>query len=262
MSDDESDRNFDDLAEKFSRKVYGGLKGDIRLAVIRRDMQTAIASITGARSLRILDVGGGLGQHSVELAQLGHRVVYSDISSVMCDAARERARVHQVEDHIQWHCASYQHLPELIDEKFELVMCHALIEWLAKPELLIRKLRAWIDCNGWLSLTFYNRNGLDYRNLIRGNFHALERQFSADRGSLTPQQPLTPDEVLAWFEHAGLSLCASSGIRVFHDYVTTLRGGHADPSSILKMELKYSTKEPFKWLGRYVHLLGQPTLAH
>ena len=113
MSDGYSDRNFDDLAEKFSRKVYGGLKGDIRLAVIRRDMQAAIASIAGERSLRILDVGGGLGQHSVELAQLGHRVVYSDISSVMCDAARAHARDQQVEDQIQWHCASYQHLSEL-----------------------------------------------------------------------------------------------------------------------------------------------------
>lgn len=259
MSDDDSDRNFDDLAEKFSRKVYGGLKGDIRLAVIRRDLYTAIAGITGARSLRILDVGGGLGQHSVELAKLGHRVVYSDISSVMCDAASEHARDQQVEQQIQWHCASYQQLSELIDEKFDLVMCHALIEWLAKPELLIPQLRTWIDCNGWLSLTFYNRNGLDYRNLIRGNFHALERQFSADRGSLTPQHPLTPDDVLAWFGHAGLSLCGSSGIRVFHDYVTTLRGGHRDPSSILEMELKYSTREPFKWLGRYIHLIAQPT---
>ncbi|MDE0764155.1 MAG: methyltransferase domain-containing protein [Cellvibrionales bacterium] len=262
MSDDYSDRNFDDLAEKFARKVYGGLKGEIRLAVIRRDMQAAIANITGARSLRILDVGGGLGQHSVELAQLGHRVVYSDISRVMCDAAREHARDQQVEEQIQWHCASYQHLSELIDEKFDLVMCHALIEWLAEPELLISQLRTWIDRNGWLSLTFYNRNGLDYRNLIRGNFHALERQFSVDSGSLTPQHPLTPDDVLAWFDHAGLSLCSSSGIRVFHDYVTTLRGGHADPSSILKMELKYSTKEPFKWLGRYVHLIAQPTRSN
>jgi S-adenosylmethionine-dependent methyltransferase len=262
MSDDYSDRNFDDLAEKFARKVYGGLKGEIRLAVIRRDMQAAIANITGARSLRILDVGGGLGQHSVELAQLGHRVVYSDISRVMCDAAREHARDQQVEEQIQWHCASYQHLSELIDEKFDLVMCHALIEWLAEPELLISQLSTWIDRNGRLSLTFYNRNGLDYRNLIRGNFHALERQFSADKGSLTPQHPLTPDDVLTWFKHAGLSLCGSSGIRVFHDYVTTLRGGHADPSSILKMELKYSTEEPFKWLGRYVHFIAKPTLLN
>jgi S-adenosylmethionine-dependent methyltransferase len=37
------DRNFDDLTEKFKRKVYGGLKGEIRLAVIWRDLNQLMA---------------------------------------------------------------------------------------------------------------------------------------------------------------------------------------------------------------------------
>ena len=32
------DRSFDDVADHFEKKVYGGLKGDIRLAVLRRDI--------------------------------------------------------------------------------------------------------------------------------------------------------------------------------------------------------------------------------
>ena len=58
------DRNFDDLTEKFKHKVYGGLKGEIRLAVIWRDLYQVLALNVMGKSLRILDIGGGLGQLS------------------------------------------------------------------------------------------------------------------------------------------------------------------------------------------------------
>ena len=106
MNKSTSDRNFDDLSEKFARKVYGGLKGDIRLAVIWRDLLAALPSPDsddGAhRPLRILDVGGGLGQISVALAELGHSVVYNDISEQMFMAAHQLASERQVVDKKTW----------------------------------------------------------------------------------------------------------------------------------------------------------------
>ena len=48
---------------------------------------------------------------------------------------------------------------------------------------------------------------------------------------------------------------SQSGIRVFHDYVTTERGGNGVPEDVIEMELKYSQQEPFLWLGRYIHLM-------
>ena len=50
-----NDRNFDDLIEKFSRKVYTGLKGDIRLAVIRRDLLAILPDLDTSKRLRVLD---------------------------------------------------------------------------------------------------------------------------------------------------------------------------------------------------------------
>ncbi len=37
------DRNFDPITEHFVKKVYGGLKGDIRLAVLKRDLGTTVS---------------------------------------------------------------------------------------------------------------------------------------------------------------------------------------------------------------------------
>jgi len=252
-----NDRNFDDLSEKFARKVYGGLKGDIRLAVIWRDLLAVIPNIETQPPLRILDVGAGLGQLSIRLASLGHEVVYNDLSEKMLEAAQEAASDAGVIDKITWLHGPYQSLDYERHElgKFDLVFCHALMEWLAEPELLVGSLQSWLTPKGRLSLTFYNHNALIYRNLIRGNFHVLDAEFSADSGSLTPGTPLQRDLVQEWIGLSGLQTDYSSGIRVFHDYVTTLRGGHMDAAAVIDMELRHSRKEPFKWLGRYIHFI-------
>jgi S-adenosylmethionine-dependent methyltransferase len=253
----DKDRNFDDLADKFARKVYGGLKGDIRLAVIWRDLLAAVPEIEGSQALRILDVGGGLGQFTLRLAGLGHTVVYNDLSQNMLTQTRHKAEAQGLQSRIQWLQCPYQELEShLSDEQgFDLVLCHAVAEWLATPNKLIYGLKPFIKPNGLLSLTYYNQHSLVYRNLIRGNFKMLDNKFVAHPGSLTPGTPLDPAEVSQWVADAGLSISQSSGIRVFYDYVSEQRGGHADDQSVIAMELRHSVLEPYKWLGRYIHLL-------
>ena len=62
------DRSFDNVADHFEKKVYGGLKGEIRLAVLRRDIfeYTDALTKTLGRPLRILDVGAGWAQIAIE----------------------------------------------------------------------------------------------------------------------------------------------------------------------------------------------------
>ena len=255
------DRNFDDLTEKFARKVYAGLKGQIRLGVISRDLSAALPAIDdGSNALHVLDVGGGLGQQAVRLAQRGHHVVYNDLSDNMMREAKRLAQKHQVGESVRWYCGPYQELDRQLHTKFDLIMCHALIEWLEKPQCLLQFLSRWLNPGGFISLTFYNRDALEYRNLIRGNFRVLVHPFVANSGSLTPGHPLTAGQVLQWLNEACLDVRACSGIRVFHDYVTTPRGGHNNPLAVLQMELKYSQLEPYKWMGRYMHMLAQSPL--
>ncbi|MDX2464183.1 MAG: methyltransferase domain-containing protein [Porticoccus sp.] len=250
------DRNFDDLAERFQRKVYGGLKGDIRLAVLWRDIDEQLPQLHGGASLRVLDVGAGFGQLAIRLAKLGHQVTVNDISNEMLSAAKASAEEFGVADKIFWHHCPFQELSKCVAGPFDLVLCHAVVEWLADPEPLIVLLKSFLAPTGLLSFTYYNRHSLEYRNLIRGNFNLLKRDsFAPDPGSLTPGNPLLSEQVQPWLDNAGLSIQATSGVRVFHDYVTTSRGGHGVPESVIEMELMYSQREPFMWLGRYIHLL-------
>lgn len=48
------DRNFDDIAEKFSRNIYGTTKGMIRQAVVWQDITELLTQLP-PRPLRILD---------------------------------------------------------------------------------------------------------------------------------------------------------------------------------------------------------------
>lgn len=269
-----ADRNFDDLANRFAHRVYGGLKGDIRLAVLWRDLQELlqkraenVSSQGEQQPLRILDVGGGLGQLAIRLAQAGHRVVFNDLSPVMMQQARSRAREAGVDVDICFEPGSYQDLLQRLEQSsFDLILCHAVLEWLEQPQYLVPALNQLITADGYLSLCFYNPAAKTYRNLIRGNFDVLNRQqpYQSDRGSLTPNHPCELTQVLEWLDAESLHIVRSSGVRVFHDYVVEKRGGHHNPEQVLEMELRFSDREPYKWLGRYLHLLAhkQPGVNH
>ena len=258
-----TDRSFDAIADHFEKKVYGGLKGNIRLAVLRRDIFDYIdgMSRTLGRPLRILDVGAGLAQIAIELAAQGHILVINDISANMLEKAQVTAAQCSENLDITWHVCPYQELEDKLadeTEKFDLIMCHALLEWLAEPARVMDFFDEQLTDNGALSLCFYNPASFDYRNLIMGNFNLLDNtDYKADnKKSLTPNHPVAKEEVEAWLEEHRYQTLVASGLRVFHDYSPLKRGGHNDPEAVIRMELRYSQLEPYKWLGRYLHLLA------
>ena len=272
-----TDRSFDTIADYFEKKVYGGLKGDIRLAVLRRDIfaYTAQMSKELGRPLRVLDVGAGLAQIAIELAAQGHSVVINDISANMLEKAKASAAEIDRNLDIRWYVCPYQEIEDklAIDElqnkdsmakntektaKFDLIMSHALLEWLAEPAAIMDFCDRQLAEHGALSLCFYNPASFDYRNLIMGNFNLLDNtDYKADtKKSLTPNYPVAKEEVESWLTTHHYQTILTSGLRVFHDYAPLKRGGHNDPDAVIRMELRYSQREPYKWLGRYLHIMA------
>ncbi|MFW2176874.1 MULTISPECIES: methyltransferase domain-containing protein [unclassified Moraxella] len=254
------DRNFDDISEHFEKKIYGGLKGQIRLAVLRRDILEWVATAQTRlnRPLRVLDVGAGLAQISIELAKNGYDVTINDISANMLDIAKHHAKTElgDLTNNITWHTCPYQDLNNKLSGKYDLILCHAVLEWLASPADIMDFFDNWLADDGGLSLCFYNPASFVYRNLVMGNFNLLNKtDFEADNKSLTPNNPVAKDEVLAWLAKRNYRIVRSSGLRVFHDYSPLKRGGHTNPQAVIEMEVKYSDQEPYKWLGRYLHFM-------
>jgi len=266
------DRNFDDLAKRFKKNIYGGLKGDIRLAVLDRDCAAHLpiapfyaANDVAADCWTILDAGGGQGQFSLQLAQAGHKVVICDISAEMLKLAQEQVEQLGLADRVQLiHCA-LQDLPQNLpqdQQQFDFVICHAVMEWMQEPQSLLPCLLTHLKPEGYLSLTFYNIHSLIYKNLLRTNFKKIiNKDYGGSAGSLTPINPLDPQQVLDWIGALQLQLLSHSGIRVFHDYIFNEEHRAREPQKLLQMELEFSQQEPYRSLGRYIHLLAKKTLS-
>ena len=100
------DRNFDDIAEKFSRNIYGTTKGQLRQTILWQDLDKLLAEYAG-QTLRVLDAGGGEGQTAILMAQRGHHVTLCDLSAEMVARAQRAAEEQGVSDNMHFiHCAA------------------------------------------------------------------------------------------------------------------------------------------------------------
>lgn len=268
---DESDRNFDDLAHRFKRNVYDRLKGDIRIAVLQRDLQEfmgnqidfdAGSQCKSSSTLNILDAGGGQGQLSLRLAAQGHHVTICDISSEMLSLAQANARELGVESRVRFCHQSIQAFSQENTGCFDLVLCHAVLEWVVEPRPLLAALNTLLKQSGMLSLTYYNVNSIKMKNLLRTNFKkVLEDDYRGYRGSLTPTFPRESAQVDQWLSELPLDILCESGIRCFHDYILEPEHRLVEPEQQLELELRLSRQEPWRSLARYVHVLSRQSLA-
>ncbi len=252
------DRNFDPLAERFKKNIYGSDKGKIRLAVLWQHLITQMPQLVDGPRLRILDAGCGLGLFALRLAELGHELVLCDISADLLAQARDSFAAQQKNAVVEFHHRSLFEMATQDNRPYDLVLCHAVLEWLAEPQLSIPAFQQLVKPGGHLSLMFYNINSLIYRNLVRGNLRKVKSgHFAGDINSLTPQNPLDPTEVYGWFADSRFTIRDRAGIRVFYDYMDKRVKERLPVEAIIEMELAHSRQEPYLSLGRYIHLLAQ-----
>lgn len=249
-----SDQNFDSLAKKFTHNIYGTIKGQIRLEVLIRDLKkyTPLQS----RRLRILDAGGGFGYLSRQLAAQGHEVVLCDISDELLHQAQHE--IEQSDSPLSitlLHC-SIQELPHHLGN-FDLILCHAVLEWLEDGYQTLTKLREFLSPSGHFSLMFYNLEAQRFHSLVCGNFSYINNGLKAKKTvRLTPQNAYLIQDIRKWFEKWQLEEVTASGVRVINDYLKTGARQQFTEEELIKMELKYSTHPAYLELGRYIHIIG------
>lgn len=260
-TDFSKDQNFDDRAKVFRDRIYGTDKGLIRLETIRRELNELLPLFDNKKPLRIIDAGGGFGTYSRELAMMGNQVTVTDISEAMLDIGRKET---QDLDFPKGGCITFQklaiqELPNALEENgFDIVICHAVLEWLDTPLSVLSVLAKMLKEGGLISLLVYNRTALLYKSLIVGNYKYLESGMKPvkHRKKMTPPNPLEPSEVISALEKEGFSDLKMTGIRVFHDYMARYHLEEISSEEILKWELKYGRDPRFAHLGRYVHIYG------
>lgn len=238
------DQNFDEITQKFHHNIYGTSKGQLRHLLLCHHLSEFLTS----SPLNILDAGGGTGKMTGHLAALGHKVTLLDVSRQSIDVAASEVESDNV---------VYQHGG--IDEVsgiYDAIVCHAVLEWLSSPREAIQKLTEHLKPGGLLSLSFFNREAAIYGNLLYGNFDYVRANLKRKNTvRLNPNNPQSPQQVMQWLSELGLDIKQSAGIRCIHDY---MKNGHAHVTfdELVEMECQYGVLEPYKWLGKYFHVIA------
>nr|WP_279611035.1 tRNA uridine 5-oxyacetic acid(34) methyltransferase CmoM [Vibrio gelatinilyticus] len=251
------DRNFDDIAHKFAKNIYGSEKGEIRQTIVWQDITEILAQLDDTKkTLKVLDAGGGLGQLSQRIASRGHQVALCDLSSEMLAIAKADIEKNGLSDRYRLIHSPIQNIEQHIEGSVDLALFHAVMEWLADPKFALEKVLQQIEQGGIVSVMFYNHHGLVLKNVICGNIpHVLDGMPHRKRFKLQPQKGLKPEDVYQWIEQAGFEICGKSGIRSFSDYIGNMEYmGDYTAEDVLQLEQTLCRQEPYLSLGRYIHV--------
>ena len=248
------DRNFDSLIDRFAETVYNTAKGDWRLKLLKEDLNFLYDS---PQPLTIWDAGCGFAQISLWLAGQGHQLSLCDVSIKMLKQAQQEFQQAKLTADF-FHEAAQTLAPKL--GQFDLVLCHAVLEWLAQPLPSLQTISQQVKPGGYLSLMFYNRNAMIYTNILKGGWrlqNLLDGSYLGKGKRLTPPNPQYPHEVLEQLQQWGYTIVTHTGIRVFHDYVNKSVLAETNAEELFQLEYQYCRMPTYRDMGRYVHVLAQ-----
>ncbi|MGV6808662.1 MAG: methyltransferase domain-containing protein [bacterium] len=287
---------FHGLAEQFSQHIYHNPKGQIRLAIVQDDLQQHLPLFAQpSPSHRILDMGGGLGQMSLWFAKQGYNVTFVEPADDLFTHAQQRfqaekvaKRIHSVHASVQTFTQTMSTRTSVHNQRYDLIIFHAVLEWLATPKATLQQLLRCLKPQGYLSLLFYNQHSAVMRSLLVADFQRIQQgQIAANltaithtsnkqpkqakqskqpkqKKGFTPISPLTPDEVFAWFKEWGYETQCWSGVRSFYDYMRPEARAWCNKTpeklaELIEMEKRYAKQEPWRSMARYQHFIMKKT---
>ena len=271
------DADFDRVG-RFDEDLYASSVGRLRLEVVVHDLLESVPELRSG-GVRVVDAGGGSGRLAIRLAQLGNDVVLAEPSAEML--ARARAAIHEagLSHAIKVVQAPIQDLHAALGSTFEVVTCHAVLNWVAEPQAALAQLVRSLAPEGRLSLMFGNRNARFFKSILAGDFAAVLKDpdpdsmeaLYADRLRLrrfarlpsgwselgwgTSEVPLSETRVREWLAASGLTVESKAGIRAFHDYLPEALRSDEHFDELLALEIALRNTEPFASLGALIHLV-------
>lgn len=249
------DRNFDDLSKRFERTIYATARGRLRLRALEQDFTDLSIPLNDAQ---VLDIGGGQGQFSLLLAKQGACISLCDISTAMIETAKTQFSAAGI-PLVSQHCA-LQDVADFFPQQYDIVLNHAVLEWLDDPIAALPLLTARVAQNGWLSLMFYNLHGHVWRQLMNGGLdNPLGANAKLRREGNAPQHPLDPTRIEQALGALGFSVVRWRGIRAVHDHMPEKIRQRLGEEALSQADLNYGLHSPYKELGRYVHFLARRT---
>ena len=216
---------------------------------------------------RALDVGGGTGSASVELARMGYGVVLLDSSEQMLRIAGQQAEARSVTPRISYCHAEARQLRELFAaESFDVVVCHNLLEYSEVPSTTLGDIAHVLRNNGVFSLLVRNRAGEVLKDAVKSrDWKLATANLTADTVVDTlygnRMRLFAPTDLQEMLARGGLEIVAEHGVRVFFDYLGLEAPTDATYSQIFDLESTLGARPEFFAMARYLQLIARRSRA-
>jgi len=256
------------LAHQFADEAYASVKGFVRTYVMHRQLQEHLPPPPA----RVLDVGGGAGHQSYPLAQAGYEVTLLDSSPAMLDKARQRLERLPVEARrrVTFVQAEGEHAEEAVHgRRFDAVLCHGVLGYLAQPEPLVDQLCRCAAPGGIVSIMTGNAKAAAVRPALEQRWEDALAAFDArtEIGVLGVQgRADTVEEISELIQSRGVEPLHWYGVWLFVDWLefggTELDPGDAKQvAATAAVELEAARRDPYRQLSRVFHLVGRKSVT-
>lgn len=245
-----------ELSERFPQQ-YETLRGILRQRLVSRQLGEHIKEPPA----RVCDVGGGAGHQAIPLARLGYEVTILDPSEEMLGKATESlvSESEPVRGRVRLVCEPGEDAPRALEgETFDAVLCHGVIMYLEDPEPLVRAMAEISRPGAIVSILTKNADALAMRPGLEGRYRVALAAFDSNQdsgrlGVLTRAH--TVGEISGMLAGNGVETIRWYGVRVFADH---LGGEHPGPdlADMLEAEWEAGRRDPYRGVGRMIHVVG------
>lgn len=248
----------------------------IRSAVVWDALQTALqarqsgptsdpdsAGPGPARSLRVVDLGGGTGGLAVRIAKLGHQVVVVDPSPDALASLESRAAESGVTDSVQGVLGDAATLLEAVDEhSADVVVCHGVLEVVDEPADALEAAATALVAHGCLSVLAAQRSAAVFARAISGHLSDAQAMLTDPDGTWGSTDPVprrfSRQQLASLVGGAGFAVAEIRGIRVFTDHLSgalvDTEPGAAD--ALQNLEAAVATDPDFMAIATQLHILA------
>jgi len=259
-----SDDSWDGLASLFVDESYASVKGYVRTYVLHRHLLEHLPSPPAS----VLDVGGGAGNQSFPLASIGYDVTLLDSSRAMLDKARERlVRLPlEAQRRVTLLHGDGESASEVVEgRRYDAVLCHGVLGYLARPEPLISELCRSVNDGGVVSVMTANAATTAVRPAMERRWEDALAAFDArvETGVLgVASRADSLEELSELMRRDGVEPLEWYGVWLFVDWLE-FAGATLDPTDAVQLEttarveLEASRRDPYRQMSRVFHLLGR-----
>jgi len=198
------------------------------------------ADFAGARGLRVLEIGCGMGTDGAQFAQAGAHYTGIDLTEAAIELARKRFELSGLEG--EFRVADAEHL-DFADNSFDRVYSHGVLHHTPDTARAVAEIHRVLKPGGRAAVMLYHRGSYNYRVGIRVLRRAGARLLKSE-GGIRIIHRLTGEPVESLREHAGLLKAGSSGYLASDEFLSQSTDGAGNP--LARVYSRREARELFK----------------